>query len=161
MKRSGLRELLLRARPGWFLLCVVLGAASVLGFAPFYLFPVPVLTLAALAWAWQQAPGAGQTAILGFGFGLGYFLTGTSWVYVSMHDFGGMAWPVAAAATTVFCTILALFPAAAGWLFARTPASGWVAPVIIFPAAWALMEWVRGWMFTGFPWIALGYSQSP
>ena len=62
--------------------------------------------------------------MLGFGFGLGYFLTGTSWVYISMHDFGGMGILTAAAiATTVFCTILALFPAAAGWLFARTRAA--------------------------------------
>ena len=99
--------------------------------------------------------------MFGFGFGLGYFLTGTSWVYVSMHDFGGMAWPVAAFASGVFCAILAVFPAAAGWIYARTPATGWIKPALVFPAAWTLLEWARGWAFTGFPWIAVGYSQAP
>ena len=42
-----------------------------------------------------RAASAGQALALGFGFGLGYFLTGTSWVYVSMHDFGGMPLPIA------------------------------------------------------------------
>ncbi len=146
---------------GWLLLSVGLGAVSVLGFAPFYVFPLPVATLAGLAWAWQRASSAGQALALGFGFGLGYFFTGTSWVYVSMHDFGGMPWPVAVVATSIFCSCFALLPAAAGWLFARVPATPMLRLTIVFPAAWALMEWARGWTFTGFPWLAVGYSQSP
>jgi apolipoprotein N-acyltransferase len=146
---------------GRLFLSALLGAASVLGFAPLYVFPVPVATLAGLAWLWQRSRSAGQALGLGLGFGLGYFLTGTSWVYVSMHDFGGMAWPVAGFATVFFCSYLALFPAIAGWVFARIRAPGWARLAIVFPAAWVLCEWVRGWLFTGFPWLALGYSQSP
>jgi apolipoprotein N-acyltransferase len=173
MKRTGLR---LRERlglgifprgaslnpgAGRLALGAALGAASVLGFAPFYLFPVPIATLAGLAWLWQRASSAGQALALGFAFGLGYFLAGTSWVYVSMHDFGGMPWPVAAFATAFFCTYLALFPALAGWVVRRTPASAWMTLGLVLPAAWSLAEWVRGWMFTGFPWLAVGYSQAP
>ena len=146
---------------GLLVLSALLGAASVLGFAPSSLFPVPVATLAFLAWLWRRSRSAGQALTLGLGFGLGYFLTGTSWVYVSMHDFGGMAWPVAGFATAFFCTYLALFPAIAGWAFARVPAPHWARLIIVFPALWAAAEWVRGWMFTGFPWLAIGYSQSP
>src|SRR5262245_28988780 len=164
MKRgSALRAALLSLDPGRgrLLVAVLLGASSVLGFAPFYLFPVPVAALAGLAWLWIASRSARQAFALGFSFGLGYFLTGTSWVYVSMHDFGGMAWPVAGVATLFFCSYLALFPAAAGWVFARIPAPQWARRAIVFPAAWVLWEWVRGWLFPGFPWIALGYSQSP
>jgi len=146
---------------GWLALSALLGAATILGFAPISLFAVPIATLACLAWLWQRSHSAGQALALGLSFGLGYFLTGTSWVYVSMHDFGGMAWPVAGFATLFFCTYLALFPASAGWAFARLRAPGWVRLVIVFPALWAAAEWVRGWMFTGFPWLAVGYSQSP
>jgi apolipoprotein N-acyltransferase len=146
---------------GRLFLSAVLGAVSVLGFAPVSLFPVPVAALAGLAWLWQRTRSAGQTLALGLAFGLGYFLTGTSWVYVSMHDFGGMAWPVAGFATLFFCSYLALFPAMAGWIFARIRAPGWARLAIVFPAAWALCEWARGWLFTGFPWLAVGYSQSP
>jgi apolipoprotein N-acyltransferase len=146
---------------GWLFLSAVLGAVSVLGFAPVYWFPVPVATLAGLVWLWQRGRSAGQAFVLGLGFGLGYFLTGTSWVYVSMHDFGGMAWPVAGFATAFFCSYLALFPALAGWAFARLSAPCWARLTIVFPALWVLAEWLRGWLFTGFPWLAVGYSQSP
>jgi len=164
MKRgSALRAAFLSLNPGAgrLFFAVLLGAASVLGFAPFYLFPVPVAALTGLAWLWLASRSAGHAFAFGFTFGLGYFLTGASWVFVSMHDFGGMAWPVAGFATLFFCSYLALFPAAAGWIFARIRAPQWVRLAIVFPAAWVLWEWVRGWLFTGFPWIALGYSQSP
>jgi len=167
MKRGGrsLRERLdlvaLNPGAGWLCLSALLGAASVLGFAPIHWFPVPIATLAGLVWLWQRSRTAGQAMVLGLGFGLGYFLTGTSWVYVSMHDFGGMAWPVAGFATVFFCSYLALFPALAGWAYARLPAPRWARLILVFPALWSVGEWVRGWMFTGFPWLAVGYSQSP
>jgi len=164
MKRgNALRAALLSLNPGpgRLLVAALLGTACVLGFAPFYLFPVPVAALAGLAWLWLASRDASHAFALGFAFGLGYFLTGTSWVFVSMHDFGGMAWPVAGFATLFFCSYLALFPALAGWTFGRIRTSQWVRLAIVFPAAWVLWEWVRGWLFTGFPWLALGYSQAP
>src|SRR5213594_2593978 len=121
---------------GRLFLGALLGAASVLGFAPVFLFAVPIATLACLAWLWRGSRSAGQALALGLSFGLGYFLAGTSWVYVSMHDFGGMVWPVAGFATLFFCTYLALFPAAAGWAFVRLRAPGWVRLVFVFPALW-------------------------
>ena len=146
---------------GALLLCALLGSASVLGFAPFYFWLVPVLGLAVLAWLVDRASSPRQAAVLGLCFGLGYFVTGVSWIYVSMTQFGGMAVPLAAFATLFFCSYLALFPAGAAWIARRIPAVHGVRLTLAFPAAWALMEWVRGWMFTGFPWLGVGYSQSP
>jgi hypothetical protein len=142
-------------------LSFVLGAFTVSGFAPFALFPVPVLTLAALLLLWQRAGDHGKVAILGFAYGLGFFLCGVSWIYVSLHDFGAMPAPLAALATLLFCAFLALFPALAGYLYAKVPFSASVKLGIFFPAAWTLLEWTRGWLFTGFPWLAFGYSQIP
>lgn len=140
---------------------LLLGTVCVLGFAPFYLWPVPVLALAALAWMLERTASARSAAATGFVFGVGYFVTGTSWVYVSMTEFGAMAVPLAAFATLFFCSYLALFPAAAAGLARRTTTVPAARLALAFPAAWALAEWVRGWMFTGFPWLALGYSQAP
>jgi len=138
----------------------LLGAVSVLGFAPFFLFPLPILALAALIARWQVAtPRA--AAWLGFAFGLGFFLAGVSWIYVSLHDFGGMPLLVAGFFTLLFCAWLALFPALAGYLFARLQTHQLWVNVLLVAASWTLGEWIRGWLFTGFPWLALGYSQAP
>ncbi|MGZ5710525.1 MAG: apolipoprotein N-acyltransferase, partial [Burkholderiales bacterium] len=143
------------------LIAFVLGAVSVAGFAPLYLFPLPLLTLTLLMWLWRASDSPKRAAILGWWFGLGYFLTGVSWVYVSLHTFGAMPAPLAAFFTLVFCAFLALFPAVTGYCVAAVRAPLWIKLIVIAPAAWTLTEWTRGWIFTGFPWLALGYSQVP
>jgi apolipoprotein N-acyltransferase len=151
----------LAAGAGTALLCGLLGAATVLGFAPFYAWPMPFFTLGALAWLLGRARGPWRAAALGYAFGFGHFITGVSWVFVSMHDYGGMSVPLGVFATSFFCAYLALFPAWAAWITARAPARPALRCVVVFPAAWVFAEWVRGWMFTGFPWLAIGYTQSP
>jgi apolipoprotein N-acyltransferase len=142
---------------------LLLGAATVLGFAPFGLFPLPLLTLALLFRMWRAAPTPRTAAWLGFAWGLGFFLAGVSWVYVSLHDVGGMIAPLAAFATLLFCAYLALFPALAGYVFRRVASAEFSAPraALIVAGLWTLAEWLRGTLLTGFPWLALGYSQSP
>lgn len=144
-----------------FILALLLGALTVAGFAPFRLFLLPVVTLALLMRLWRLQATPRRAALIGLAFGLGLFLCGVSWVYVSLHDFGAMPAPLAAIATFLFCAFLALFPACAGYLFAATPCREDFRAVLLMPAAWTLLEWVRGWIFTGFPWLALGYSQVP
>jgi apolipoprotein N-acyltransferase len=133
------------------------GAATVFAFAPFELHPLAFFTFAALIHLWMD-PAPRRCAWIGFGFGLGLFSAGVSWVYVSLHQFGMMPAPLAVIATAGFCAFLALFPAAAGWLQARVPAPDWARAALLVPAAWTLFEWLLSWIFTGFPWLALGYS---
>jgi len=138
-----------------------LGAVSVAGFAPLYLFPLPILTIASLMWLWRHAETAKSAAALGWWFGFGFFLTGVSWVYVSLHTFGAMPAPLAAFFTVLFCAYLALFPAATGYMFSAVRAPLWLKLTVVAPATWTLTEWIRGWLFTGFPWLGVGYSQVP
>jgi apolipoprotein N-acyltransferase len=73
-----------------------------------------------------------------------------------------MPLPVAALATVLFCSFLALFPALVGWLQAWARDCGAAARLLLLmPALWMLLEWVRGWIFTGFPWLAVGYAAAP
>jgi apolipoprotein N-acyltransferase len=138
----------------------LLGAATVFGFAPFGLWALPMLTLALLFLLWQDATPR-RASWLGFAFGCGLFLAGVGWVFVPLHDYGGMPWPLAAFATAMFCALLALFPALAGWLSATIRGATMVQLTLVAPAAWTLAEWARGWAFSGFPWLALGYAQVP
>jgi apolipoprotein N-acyltransferase len=146
-------------------LAFLLGALCTLGFAPFGVLPAPTFSLLGLLLLWQRAPSAKHAALLGLAWGLGCFLTGVSWVYVSLHTFGGMAMPLAITATFLFCLLLATFPALAGGLFLRSKARlASTAPMrqaLLFAALWTLTEWLRGTLFTGFPWLAAGYSQTP
>jgi apolipoprotein N-acyltransferase len=129
----------------------------VLAFAPAGLQPVAFLTLAFLVHQWISATPR-RCAWLGFWFGAGLYGAGVSWVYVSLHQFGGMPAPLAGFATAAFCAFLALFPAVAGWLQARVPAPDAVRACLLIPAVWTLAEWMLVWLFTGFPWLALGYA---
>jgi len=139
----------------------IAGASCVFGFAPFYAWPVPIVALAALFAIWERAVSPRVAMLDGFLFGLGYFLAGVSWVYVSMHDFGSMPAILAGLATFLFCAYLALFPALAGWLARRYAARNPASILLMSAAAFTACEWLRGWLFTGFPWITLGNSQVP
>jgi apolipoprotein N-acyltransferase len=150
-----------RALLGGIVSPLLAGAACVVGFAPFYAWPVPILAIAVLLHAWTRSATARQAALSGFAFGLGYFLAGVSWVYVSLHDFGSMPAPLAALATFLFCSYLAAFPAAAGWVTVRLAGPGMATRLAAGAALVVLFEWLRGWLFTGFPWLNLGTSQAP
>jgi apolipoprotein N-acyltransferase len=139
-------------------IAVVAGAVAVGGFAP---LEQPLLALAScivLLHLWQAAPSPRAAFGVGFWFGLGLFGAGVSWVFVSLHRFGGMPTPLAGVATLGFCAYLALYPACAGWLQARAPGPPWVRAALVAPAAWTAMEWLRGWVLTGFPWLGMGYA---
>ncbi|MFQ6404774.1 apolipoprotein N-acyltransferase [Methylophilus sp. 'Pure River'] len=137
-------------------LALLIGALTVLGFAPYGLFWLPWLTLAALLCLWQQAATPAHVFKLGLAFGLGLYGFGIYWIYISLHTFGGMPWWFAGFCTLCLCAFMALFPAAAGYLAKRLGHLLWAAPLL-----WALSDWVRSWIFTGFPWLTLGYSQAP
>jgi apolipoprotein N-acyltransferase len=138
-----------------------LGAVSVLAFAPFYLFPISVLSVAGLCLYWMHATSAWQAARMGFVFGLGLHTVGTYWIYISLHDFGQMPALFATLCTFLLCAFMALFPALAGALSMRIAPNILVRMLIAVPALWALSDWTRSWIFTGFPWLTMGYSQVP
>jgi apolipoprotein N-acyltransferase len=148
---------ILNKNNGWSLLA---GAGCISGFAPFGLFPVTVLALAVLFALMQRAGSPRAAAWLGWSFGLGLFSAGIGWIYVALHDYGDMPMLLAAPATLLFAAFLALLPALAGYAQARFPAADRLRIVLVIPALWVLFEWLRGTLFTGFPWLTQGYAHS-
>ncbi|SAL37404.1 apolipoprotein N-acyltransferase [Caballeronia sordidicola] len=169
-----------QSMPFWhYLVAAVLGGANTLSFAPTPHGGWVELVIFTLFFAWlTKTSGWKGAALTGWAFGFGNFVTGVWWLYVSMHDYGGMAAPLAAAAVVLFSMYIAIYPALAGivWSFcagrARYEDNGSVVPAageprfvptwhgaFAFASAWALGEWLRGLVFTGFPWLASGYAQ--
>jgi apolipoprotein N-acyltransferase len=124
--------------------------------APWLLFPA----LLFLFGGWLNASPA-RAAWHGYLFGLGQFGLGVSWIYVSIHDFGGASPVEAGGLTLLFVACMALYPALTGYLAARCfpAASPALLALLVYPAVWTLVEWLRGWFLTGFPWLQAGYSQ--
>lgn len=134
------------------------GAAQTLSFSPFNLWPAGFASLLVILLFCERAS-ARQMFVNGWLMGFGLFGSGVSWVYVSIHDFGMTSVPLAIALTVVFVATLAFFPALGFWVWGKVsaPGSGW--RLWSFPAIWVLTDWVRGFLFTGFPWLYLGTSQ--
>lgn len=138
---------------------LIAGALLPLAFAPFHWFPLAVIALALLYAVWLKAAPR-QAAWRGWLFGIGQFGVGVSWVYVAIHDFGYASVLLASCLTALFVALLALFPALLGYYAARSPAGTEQKKLLLlFPACWTLFEWLRSWIFTGFPWLNAGYSQ--
>lgn len=150
----------------------LLGAAHALSFAPGPLPPwalpyIQTFSLAILAYHALRAPSAGAAARYGFAFGFGNFACGLYWLYISMHFYGGMALPLAISAVLLLAAALALYAACATalarWLAGIWSASSYSGVRQLFTAAlwassWTLTEWLRGTLFTGFPWLNIGYA---
>ncbi|MGJ8620367.1 MAG: apolipoprotein N-acyltransferase [Methylophilaceae bacterium] len=139
-----------------YLMAFILGAIAVLGFAPYYIFPATILSLIGIIYLWAKAPSPVACLQLGFMFGLGLYIVGIYWIYISLHDFGGMPWWFAGFCTFCLCAFMATFPAMVGYLSKRL---GFL--LLSAPVLWGLSDWVRSWIFTGFPWLTIGYSQTP
>ncbi|OIQ95329.1 apolipoprotein N-acyltransferase [mine drainage metagenome] len=139
----------------------LLGATSVLGFAPLYFYPASILSLIGLFYYWHQNRSPKEAAWAGFFYGLGLFGAGIYWIYISLHDFGNMPALMAGFATFVLCAFLSLFPAVVGALSVRISTHQNYTRLLAIPVFWALSEWIRSWIFTGFPWLTIGYSQVP
>jgi len=148
----------LTVRYAWLLMPAV-GVLAVGAFAPLDWFPLVVAALLALFAQWLEDTPR-QALHHGLLFGLGFFGAGVSWVFVSIHRYGHV--PVAAAlpVTLGLVLFLSLYPALLGYLLKRfLPQTSWPVPVLAYPAGWALSEWLRGWLFSGFPWLSVGNSQ--
>ncbi|WP_454872669.1 apolipoprotein N-acyltransferase [Paraburkholderia xenovorans] len=163
-----------RTLPRWhYLVALAAGAANTLSFAPTPHGGWLELAIFAFFFAWlTRTTGWKSAALTGGAFGFGNFVTGVWWLYVSMHFYGGMAAPLAGAAVVLFSLYLAVYPAlaAAVWSFCAgharngaadddTPFSPTWHGALAFASAWAIGEWLRGTVFTGFPWLASGYAQ--
>ncbi len=150
---------------GWrgFALNVGLGATSVLGHAPFYLWPVTIICFALFLLRLDAARSLSQPLRRGFwsgfSFALGYFLAGLYWIGSAFVARGPEFIPFMPFAILGLCAGLSLFWAVGGLAYVRlvrdNTTSIWSAG--IFACVFFIVEFARGHIFSGFPWNLPGY----
>lgn len=146
-----------------FLLCLLAGALTVFSFAPFKIWPLQLLALATLFYFAQQMPNVQRAACLGWAFSFSSIASGTHWLYVSLHDYGGLHPLLTILAVLLLAAGLGLLYATAlataTWLSLRIKNAA-ISFLLILPACWMLADWTRGWIFTGFSWLVTGYAHT-
>ncbi|MEY3725417.1 MAG: hypothetical protein RLZZ365_1352, partial [Pseudomonadota bacterium] len=93
----------------------------------------------------------------GFLLGLGYFVPALWWIFISLHDVGGMSIWLSSLAVLALASLMAVYFGLANLIAQQVTHSPWRSLAI--PAAWVLTEYLRGQVFTGFPWMGFAESQ--
>ncbi len=100
-----------------------------------------------------------EARLLGGVAGLAFWLTTVPWLAGTIVRYGGLSWGVANLILLGLAAYLALYWAAFAASLARLPRCSGVLYVLLAASLWVALEWLRGVLFTGFPWNLLGYSQ--
>lgn len=137
-------------------LMALLGALSALAFAPLSLLPLMGVAFAGLLWALDGAATRLQAFRLGWWFGFGQFALGLIWIAEAFRFQDALPHSAGYLAVMLLAAFLALFTAGSALLahVLAPPAGAW--RVIALATAWTLGEWLRGHLFTGFPWNLVG-----
>ena len=143
-----------------YLLAFLSGGFSVAAYAPlelWWLMPICMMLLFQLLIDRSEK----ESFLLAFLFAFGQFGVGASWIYVSLQTYGNMPIWMAIIAVILFVGLCAAVTGVFGFVYAkyRFKQTG-IFNAVLFSAIWVLAEWLRSVLFTGFPWLDIGYSQT-
>lgn len=138
----------------FYLIAIFSGGVGVFAFSPFDFWQVSYFSLLSLIWVIKTAPKkiALYSAFL---WGIAFFGFGINWVHISIYQFGGASLIVSYILVILLASYLALYPLLFAYLIRRFN----VTSPVIFSIIWTFCEYLRGTLFTGFPWLQFGYTQ--
>ncbi len=149
------------------LICLLVGAANLLAFAPFGAWPLQIISL---AWLFhlsllEHAAPLKRHFWRAWAFGLGWTGCGMYWLYITMYHYAHLPlWMASSAVFLLASFYLAPFTAIAIclsiYLRRRWSLSLLLTALCVLPALWGLTEWMRGWLLTGLPWVVSGYAHN-
>jgi apolipoprotein N-acyltransferase len=140
------------------LLSFAVGASLNLAFAPVGWWPLAILAPATLFALIRGLPPR-RAAVAGAAFGMGLFAVGTYWLYTCIHTIGLAPIWLTLFLQAALVAIMASYCALLCFLANRFWLKGGVTrDWLVLPSLWVLLEWLRGWLFSGFPWLSIGYA---
>lgn len=142
-----------RSQKGMAFFCGILGAGAL---APLYILPLLVPAFCGVLWLMSESSASRSSFWIGWWFGFGYFMAGLYWIAFALGvDLDRFAWMIPFSLFGL-PALLAFFIAP---VFALTSAFKFEREgrLILFAVLWTVFEWLRGHLFTGFPWNLIGY----
>ncbi|URJ23496.1 apolipoprotein N-acyltransferase [Blochmannia endosymbiont of Camponotus sp. C-003] len=143
----------------WSFIVLLFGAFGILGFSPYNFWPASIISLTVLLKiildsTWRRA------AWYTFFWGVGFFGSGLKWIYISIDQFSNMYSCINILLIILLVLYLILFPILFSVLLSlmQSYATIWHT-VSAAPVIWSIVEYIRGYVFTGFPWLQFGYTQ--
>ena len=139
-----------------FLIALLVGAVSAFAFQPYALWPLMPLAFAALCELVARAPTLRRALLVGWGFAVGQFVVGLNWIATAFTFQAAMpAWLgwIAVVLLSFYLAVFMMLATGLAWKFGRERR---LALVLALAGAWALCEYLRGTMFTGFAWNPVG-----
>nr|WP_303649991.1 apolipoprotein N-acyltransferase [Desulfobotulus pelophilus] len=133
------------------------GIATALAFPPFGFWPLLFMASALPIRMSARADSSGKAFRCGFFFGFFFFSVTLHWLAATVQAFGGLPWPAALGALGLLASYMALYPAFF-FLFIHHIYQKKKNILLLAPAAWTALEFIRGHLFTGFPWAQLGHG---
>ncbi|MFZ9396704.1 MAG: apolipoprotein N-acyltransferase [Erythrobacter sp.] len=147
-----------RAVADWPRLAAIgLGAIASLAYPPYGLWALGLAALALFIAILREAPSWKAAALLGWLFGLAHLTAANNWIATAFTFQAEMPPALGYLAVPLLCLYLAVYPALAALaakLIGRD--AGPFAFAGVFAATWIVTEWLRSWVFTGYPWPPLG-----
>ena len=134
------------------LYALLLGAGSAFAFEPVGWWPLMLIAIALLCEILDRSTSVGKALLIGWCFGLGQFAVGLNWIATAFTYQSNMPAWLGWVAVVLLSLYLAIYPALATGLAWRFGRDNRVVLVTVLGGAWAITEWLRGAMFTGFPW---------
>jgi apolipoprotein N-acyltransferase len=143
------------------LAAILFGMLLPLSMAPFDWSPLGIISIAGLTAIICDEQPARTRFMRTLCFGLGVYGVGASWIYISIHDYGQASVALSLLLIVPFIVFLAALLAIPFFILSKSLNSATTVTLLLtFPSLWTLGEWFRGWAFTGFPWLYLGYGHT-
>ena len=143
-------------------LSLLAGALAALAMPPLYWLPLAIVGIVIFVWQWDTAATPRQALLRGWAWGLGHFAVGSYWIveafYVPPADYGPLGVPIVAGLSVILGFFPGIAAGAARWLANRWPhLAGRYRRLLVLAVCWTVAEWLRGHVFTGYPWNPLAH----